>query len=209
MRCDVMQRSPRLAADGVRACRPDTRRGPLRCSAVRPACLRRSRGRWKGHSRGRPPTAPCSRSAPPAKRSCRPRGSHGSSRTVLHYDGRKAKRRLVEQQQLRLRQQAARDGEHLLLSAGQAPAERVGQPLQVGEDRVHLFHFGFHRAPRDMAARRRADHDVFLDRQAGKNAASFGYMRDAHAGRFFRATHARSATPSKWISPRVGATSPE
>src|SRR6185312_7104259 len=41
---------------------------------------------------------------------------------LLHDQRRKALARLVEQQQLRIEQQRARDGEHLLLAAGQLPA---------------------------------------------------------------------------------------
>ena len=62
---------------------------------------------------------------------------------------RQAQRGLVEQQDARARHQAARDGQHLLLAAGQQPGaavEALAQAREALEQRVDLG--------RDVAVRR-------------------------------------------------------
>src|SRR5260221_14159912 len=56
-----------------------------------------------------------------------------------------AERRLVEQQQPRPRHQAARDGEHLLLAAGEQPRALVQALAQTGKAVQHFFNFSWFR----------------------------------------------------------------
>ena len=53
---------------------------------------------------------------------------------VLHHQGRQALRRLVQEQQLRIAHQGARDGEHLLLAAREEAALAVHQLAQLWEE---------------------------------------------------------------------------
>ena len=51
----------------------------------------------------------------------------------LDHARREAKRRLIEQQQLRVRHQGAADGEHLLLAAGERAGDLTEPLLQARE----------------------------------------------------------------------------
>ena len=57
---------------------------------------------------------------------------------LLHHDRREAQGRLVQHQQARLGHQAAADGQHLLLAAGQRPGVGGEPARQLGEDPQHL-----------------------------------------------------------------------
>ena len=57
------------------------------------------------------------------------------ARDLRHHDRRQPERRLVEQQVLRLRHEAAGDGEHLLLAAGERAAE-LSAPLAQAREKV-------------------------------------------------------------------------
>ena len=94
---------------------------------------------------------------------------------LLHHHGGEPFRRLVEQQEARARAQNAGDGQHLLLAARQLGAA-AGEPfLEVGEER------------KDRVARQAArphhgrQHQVFLDRERGEDAALFWAIADARA----------------------------
>src|SRR5213594_2649046 len=80
---------------------------------------------------------------------------------------------LVQQEQARARSQDARDGEHLLLAAGELGARAVAPFREVGKQRVDRRH----RQPARSHLRR--EHEVFLDVEAGEDAALLRAERDA------------------------------
>ena len=96
----------------------------------------------------------------------------------LHDDRREAERGLVEQQQPGLRHQAARDRDHLLLAAGERPAELVGERPDIGKEVEHRVGLAADRGARGVAVRG-AEHDVLAHAEAGKDAPPFGHMGDA------------------------------
>ena len=70
----------------------------------------------------------------------------------LHDHGRQPERRLVQQQQPRLRHQAARDRDHLQLAARQRPAQRIGERAGCPGNRSNIASAS--RDSCDFAARR-------------------------------------------------------
>ena len=96
----------------------------------------------------------------------------------LHDDRREAERGLVQQQQPRLRHQAAGDRDHLQLAARQGPAQRIGERPDVRKQVEHRVGFARQRRFRDAPVRR-AEHDVFLHRQAGEDPPPLRHVRDA------------------------------
>ena len=92
---------------------------------------------------------------------------------------REAQRRLVEQQDARLRHQAARDGEHLLLAAGEQPGAARQPFAQAREALQQRLDLGF---AIDIPPRVCAEHDVVAHGQFGKHLAAFRHQRDAARG---------------------------
>ena len=96
---------------------------------------------------------------------------------LLHHQRREAGRRLVHQQQFRLRHQRAADGAHLLLAAGERAGRlfaAVLQPREQAVDPVELLG--------KMPPRRRdegADAQIFLDAQPRKQPPVLRHMGDA------------------------------
>src|SRR5688572_2685024 len=95
---------------------------------------------------------------------------------LLHDHRREALGRLVEQQQARAGAQDARDGQHLLLAAGQLGALAAAPLEDIGEKLVDLLE--------RQAARRdhRRQQQVLLDAQAREDAALLRTERDAKPG---------------------------
>ena len=120
---------------------------------------------------------------------------------------RHAERRLVEHQNLRLRHQAARDGQHLLLPAGEIAGDIVHALAQHGKQRSHRLHA----APRVSFAGDGigAEREIFRNRHAGENLAPLGHLRDAAAQRARPAAAPRSRPPRAEWSPLEGRSSPE
>src|SRR4030095_4275367 len=58
---------------------------------------------------------------------------------VVHHEGREALRGLVEEEELRIAHESARDGEHLLLSAGEIAPLPVDQLAQLGKEIEHAL----------------------------------------------------------------------
>src|SRR2546430_2098052 len=91
---------------------------------------------------------------------------------VAHEAGRQALRGLVEHHELRVAGQGARDGEHLLLAAGEAPAPlppALAQDGEVLEDAVE-------RPARVLAVAPRRKTEVLADVEMRKDLASFGHV---------------------------------
>src|SRR4051812_45999708 len=95
-------------------------------------------------------------------------------------DRREPERRLVEEQELRLRHDRAPDREHLLLAAGHRPALLALALLQAREQRVHAVQVlaDALRVP----ARERAHLEVLEDRHAREDPPALGRLRDADLG---------------------------
>ena len=91
--------------------------------------------------------------------------------------GRKPERRFVEHDQIRRAHQAAPDGEHLLLAAG----ERAGRlPLAFGEhrkERKHALAIVFAASAR--ARQQSAHFEIFGDRKRRENLPAFRHLADA------------------------------
>src|ERR1041385_6898554 len=84
---------------------------------------------------------------------------------LAHDERREPLELLVEQDDLRIAYQRARDGEHLLLSAGQIRAAAASALLQPREHPIDTLE-------RPLALRRQAGEDeVLLDVQAAEDAA--------------------------------------
>ena len=95
---------------------------------------------------------------------------------LLDDDRRQTLGRLVEQQQGRAGAQHPADRQHLLLAAGELGALAAAALPQVREDRIDLV---------DRHAARqyhRREQQVFLDVEAGEDAALFRTIGDAEAG---------------------------
>src|SRR5205085_5096400 len=90
---------------------------------------------------------------------------------VPHDDGGEAERRLVEDEEPRLRHERPRDGHHLLLASGERPrqlAAALGQPGEELEDTPAPA--GLRRVrPRQVGAHV----EVLLDRHVGEELAAF------------------------------------
>jgi len=123
--------------------------------------------------------AACSTSrtvVPPSRRACRVSDDQSDDAR------REAERRLVQHQGLRLHHQGPRDGQHLLLSAGQRAARHVA-PL--GEDREALV---LEREPLcDHRGRQRshmpgADEKIVLDREVGHDLAPLRHVDKSKLG---------------------------
>ena len=97
----------------------------------------------------------------------------------MHDQRRKTLGRFVHQQHARVGHQRAADGEHLLLAA----RERAGGLfLALTEARKGLEHRIERPLFRDLAAcLARGDNEIFVDRQAGKNAPPLRHQADATA----------------------------
>ena len=97
---------------------------------------------------------------------------HGADdiKNLPHHDGRKAKARLVQHEQLRLAHQGAAHGQHLLLAAGKGAGALPAALLQTGEQTVHPFKvflgFGL------ILAQVCADLQIFQHSQVGKHPAA-------------------------------------
>ncbi len=95
---------------------------------------------------------------------------------LLDDDGRQPLGRLVEQQQPRAGAQDAADRQHLLLAAGELGALAGAEPLlQIGEQ----LEDAFERQPARPDHRRQQQ--IFLDVEAGEDAALLRAERDAGA----------------------------
>ena len=91
---------------------------------------------------------------------------------LAHEAGCQALRGLVEHHELRVAGQGARDGEHLLLAAGEAPAAlppALAQDGEVLEDAVE-------RPARVLAVAPRRKTEVLADVEMRKDLASFGHV---------------------------------
>src|SRR5262249_4896041 len=84
--------------------------------------------------------------------------------------------RLIEDDELGTHHQATRNGQHLLLAAGQGASGLLEALLETREAAEDVF-----LALRVTAAARQADGEVFLHRQSGKYAASLRDIADAAA----------------------------
>ena len=103
------------------------------------ACLRRRCGLLRAGTRERRFRAPSRRSARPAAPRCPRRCTSRIARNIAcTIDRRQAERRLVEQQQARLRHQRAADRDHLLLSARQRARRRVELVAHRREQRADV-----------------------------------------------------------------------
>src|SRR5260370_24374885 len=87
-----------------------------------------------------------------------------------------ALRRLVQQQQARARAENARDGQHLLLAARELGALAAPALAEVGEQRVDGLDG---QATRPYVG---GQHEIFLDVEAGEDAALFRAEVDAEPG---------------------------
>ena len=103
------------------------------------------------------------------------RGGDDHLEHFLHDQRRQPLRRLVQQQQLRVQQQRARDRQHLLLAAGKLPALVA---LAFGQARKQLV--DALDGPRAGALDRHLE--VFVDRQVGEDAPPFRHEADAQRG---------------------------
>jgi len=90
---------------------------------------------------------------------------------------REPERQLVHHKQLRLRDDRAREREHLLLSTGKRSGDLLAALLQDREEVVDARE----RAVQTVG-RVRGHHQVFLDRQSGEDAAPFRDMRQPQPG---------------------------
>ncbi len=96
---------------------------------------------------------------------------------LLDDDRREALGRFVEHQKSRAGPQDARNGQHLLLAAGQLAAA-ARQPLaQVGKEREDALH-----AHRARLGDRRRQKQILLDRERGEYGPLLGTERDAMPG---------------------------
>ncbi len=98
---------------------------------------------------------------------------------LLHHQRREPHRRLVEQQQLRLRHQRARHREHLLLAAGQRAGGLPAALLEAGKEIEHALDVVLDRGP--VAADVGAHREIFLDGQRAEHAAALGDHGEAVA----------------------------
>src|SRR3954469_19270623 len=97
-------------------------------------------------------------------------------------DGGEALRRLVEHQDVGLEEQGARDGEHLLLAAGERAGELAGALLQPGKELVRLREPFIERPealPMTLDGPRQLE--VVLHGQRGEHVPAFGYQRETAA----------------------------
>jgi hypothetical protein len=108
---------------------------------------------------------------------CAPRYVGDDLEHRLHDDGREPQRRLIEQQQAGFRHQATSDRHHLLLTAGERPAEGVGEGLDARKQVEHRIGLTPDRG-RGGVSVRRAEHDVLAHSEARKDVPPFGHMRD-------------------------------
>ena len=95
----------------------------------------------------------------------------------LHHLRRQAERRLVEEQHLRLRHQRARDGQHLLLAAGERSGVLLDALLQHREEREDPLVL---RLLDLVLAQVGAELEVVAHGEVREDAAPLGHVRDAH-----------------------------
>ena len=96
---------------------------------------------------------------------------------VAHDRRREPERRLVEQQQLRSRDERPSEGEHLLLTAGQGSRLLVPPALESREVAGDVLAVALRLAP--VAAVIRADEEVLPDGQLGVDLPALGDVGDA------------------------------
>ena len=97
----------------------------------------------------------------------------------IDHAGRETERRLVQQNDPRFRHQAARDGEHLLLTAGEksgAAVHPLAQPRKAIQNLLNLS-LNIRIGPRIGAERQIVEHA-----QIRKNLAAFRHQREAGGG---------------------------
>src|SRR6266545_5673375 len=94
-------------------------------------------------------------------------------------DGAQSETRLVQQQDLGLRHEPARNDDHLLLAPGERA--RLAQPEPV-EERERVVHLAQLRAARLAAAKAEAtEQQVLLDGEVGEDVTPLGDVHDAPA----------------------------
>ena len=94
---------------------------------------------------------------------------------VANDDRGEAETELVAQQDARVRHQAAADGDHLLLPAGQRRARRVTSLPQHGKQPINRGE-----GPRSVKVPAvGADQQIFLDRERRKQPAAFRHQSEA------------------------------
>ena len=115
--------------------------------------------------------------------------------------GRQTERRLVQQHDLRTRHEPARDGQHLLLAAGER-ARGLAKPLlqdrEVAEDHLQvLLHAG-------VRARIGAHREVLCDGEQRKHLPPLGHVHDALAHdpvpRFSRSCIEMTTVNTSWLN---------
>jgi hypothetical protein len=89
-------------------------------------------------------------------------------------------RGLVEQEQIRLRHEAAAERQHLLLAARERPGELLCAILQHREEREHCLEALRAPGPRGRAVG--AELEVVEHGQGREDAPAFGHVRDPERG---------------------------
>ena len=112
-------------------------------------------------------------------------------RELLEDDRREAQRRLVENQELRLHHERARDRQHLLLAARKGARELPAALSEHGKEIEEPGELALARGGGQMAA---AELEVFPDRHVDEQLARFRRLHDAMAGDRPRG-HAPEAAP--------------
>ena len=145
-----------------------------------------------------PATAP--RSAPPAG-SAAPACRRDEAEQLLDQQRREPERGLVQDQQARLAHQAAADGEHLLLAAGERAGELPVRSFRRGKSANTRSRLAARaaRAPGDSA-----ELQVLAHRQVGEHAPALGHLDQAQARPRRPCARVMSA-PSKRICPSAPA----
>ena len=94
----------------------------------------------------------------------------------LNSDGREPERRLVEEQEARVRHQGARDRGRLLLTTREVPGSRLPERPQEREGVENAVH-----GPRPLAPALAREPEVLLHGQPGEETPSFRHEGDPHA----------------------------
>ena len=103
---------------------------------------------------------------------------------TAHQHGRETDRRLVDQQDARVEHQRARQRQHLLLAAAHRAGELVAPFFQAIEHAVTEVEIACHFGARGRAER--AEQEILLDGELGKQPPPLRHQRNAEIDDFFR-----------------------
>jgi hypothetical protein len=120
---------------------------------------------------------------------------------VLHQKRAQTERGLIEQHQPGAREHASRDGEHLLLAAGEHRGREIAACGEVGKALVEARDLGTH--GRRVATVVRPHEEVLIDRKRHQDAPSFRHQGQARGNAIARRPRGQVASRHADL-PRVG-----